>query len=246
RAPQKQGYLYEEGGQESPDGYCRTFDAQAKGTLFGDGVGVVVLKRLTDALEDGDTIHAVIRGSAINNDGSLKVGYTAPSVAGQAAAVITALENAGIDPETVGYIEAHGTATELGDPIEIASLTQAYRQFTDKKGFCAIGSVKTNVGHLDRAAGVVGLIKTVMTVKNGLIPPSLYFQQSNPAIDFDNSPFFVNTTLNPWPTQEGNPRRAGLNSLGMGGTNAHVIVEEPPAQPPSGPTRPWQLLLLSA
>ena len=246
RAPQKQGYLYEEGGQESPDGYCRTFDAQAKGTLFGDGVGVVVLKRLTDALEDGDTIHAVIRGSAINNDGSLKVGYTAPSVAGQAAAVITALENAGIDPESVGYIEAHGTATELGDPIEIASLTQAYRQFTDKKGFCAIGSVKTNVGHLDRAAGVVGLIKTVMTVKNGLIPPSLYFQQSNPAIDFDNSPFFVNTTLNPWPTQEGNPRRAGLNSLGMGGTNAHVIVEEPPAQPPSGPTRPWQLLLLSA
>lgn len=246
RAPQKQGYVFEEGGQESPDGHCRTFDARAKGTLFGDGVGIVVLKRLEDALEDGDTIHAVIRGSAVNNDGSLKVGYTAPSVTGQANAVIMALETADIDPETMGYIEAHGTATELGDPIEIASLTQAYRKFTAAKEFCAIGSVKTNVGHLDRAAGVVGLIKAILTVEHGMIPPSLHFESPNPEINFGSSPFYVNTKLASWSGHNGTPRRAGVNALGMGGTNAHIIVEEPPERQPSGSSRPWQLLLLSA
>lgn len=244
--PQKQGHLYEEGGMESPDGHCRTFDAEAKGTLFGDGMGLVVLKRLQDAVDDGDTIHAIIKGSAINNDGSLKVGYTAPSVSGQAQAVIMALENAGIDPETVGYVEAHGTATELGDPIEIASLTRAYRKFTDKKGFCGIGSLKTNMGHLDRASGIAALIKAVLAVKHGVIPPTLHFQSPNPEIDFENSPFYVTSEFQEWPRKNGTPRRAGVNSLGMGGTNAHVIVEEPPMQEPSGPSRPWQLLLMSA
>ncbi len=244
--PPGQGYLYKEGGIMSPDGHCRTFDAKAQGSMFGDGVGVVVLKRLEDALEDGDTIHAVIRGSAVNNDGSLKAGYTAPSVVGQADAVTMALENAAVDPQTIGYIEAHGTATELGDPIEIASLTQAFRQHTKEKGYCAIGSIKTNIGHLDRAAGVAGLIKAVLAVKHGVIPPSLYFETPNPQIDFANSPFFVNTKLSPWPQQNGNPRRAGVNALGVGGTNAHAIVEEPPVQAPSGASRPWQLLLLSA
>lgn len=246
RVPHRQGYVYQEGGMDSPDGHCRTFDAQARGTLFGDGVGVVVLKRLEDALADGDTIHAVIKGSAVNNDGSLKVGYTAPSVVGQAEAVSMALEHAGINPETIGYIEAHGTATELGDPVEVASLTQTFRKYTDRKGYCAIGSVKTNMGHLDRAAGVTGLIKAALAVKRGLIPPSLHFERPNPEIDFENSPFYVNTKLLEWPCQNGMPRRAGVNSLGMGGTNAHVIVEEPPERPPSGPSRPWQLLLLSA
>jgi acyl transferase domain-containing protein/acyl carrier protein len=244
--PQKQGYKYEEGGMESPDGHCRTFDAQAKGTLFADGVGVVVLKRLEDALEDGDTIYGVLKGSAVNNDGSLKVGFTAPSVAGQAEAVTMALERAGIDPETVTYVEAHGTATELGDPIEVASLTRAYRQFTDKKQFCALGSVKSNFGHADRASGVIGFIKAILAVQHGVIPPSLHYQSPNPEIDFDNSPFFVNVALSPWPVRNGIPRRAGINSLGMGGTNAHVIVEEPPTPRLSDPSRPWQLLLLSA
>jgi acyl transferase domain-containing protein/acyl carrier protein len=246
RIPQKMGYQYHPGGMESPDGHCRAFDARAQGTTFGDGVGIVVLKRLEDALKDGDTITAVIKGSAMNNDGSLKVGYTAPSVVGQLEVVATALENAGIDPETIGYIEAHGTATELGDPIEVTSLTRAFRKHTDKKGYCAIGSVKTNVGHLDRAAGVSGLIKAALAVKHGLIPPSLHFESPNPGIDFDNSPFYVNTSLSEWPRRNGMPRRAGVNSLGMGGTNVHVIVEEPSAILPSGSVKPWQLLVLSA
>lgn len=246
RVPQKTGYTFMEGGMESPDGHCRTFDAQAKGSLFGDGVAIVLLKRLEDALEDGDVIHAVIKGSAINNDGSLKVGYTAPSVHGQADVVEMAQTHAGIDPETIGYIEAHGTATELGDPIELASLTRAFRKKSDKKQYCAIGSIKTNMGHLDRAAGTTGLIKATLAVKHGLIPASLHYNTPNPEIDLANSPFYVNTKLSQWPHLGDGPRRAGVNSLGMGGTNAHVIIEQPPEQKSTTASRPVQLLLLSA
>ncbi|KYC36320.1 hypothetical protein WA1_42115 [Scytonema hofmannii PCC 7110] len=249
--PQKTGYLYQEGLILSPDGHCRAFDAKAKGTVGGNGVGIVVLKRLADALADGDYIHAVIKGSSINNDGSLKVGYTAPSIDGQAAVISQAQAVAGIDPDTITYIEAHGTATGLGDPIEIAALTQAFRASTQNKGFCAIGSLKTNVGHLNTAAGVTGLIKTVLALKHKLLPPSLHFEQPNPDIDFANSPFYVNTKLSQWETN-GTPRRAGVSSFGMGGTNAHVVLEETPAefeyksQESGEPRRKFQLLVLSA
>jgi acyl transferase domain-containing protein/acyl carrier protein len=245
RVPTVGGHLYQQGGMESPDGHVRTFDAQAKGSIFGDGVGVVVLKRLADALADGDQIAAVIRGSALNNDGSLKVSYTAPSVVGQAEVVSTALAQAGVEAESISYVEAHGTATELGDPIEVAALTKAYREQTQKVGYCAIGSVKTNVGHLDRAAGVSGLIKTVLALRHEELPPSLHYHAPNPEIDFANSPFYVNATLAPWQRGE-RVRRAGLNSLGMGGTNVHLILEEAPEQVGSGASRPWQMLLLSA
>ncbi|MDY7016320.1 MAG: type I polyketide synthase, partial [Cyanobacteriota bacterium] len=229
--PHKVGYLYQEGMILSPDGHCRTFDARAKGTVFGNGVGIVVLKRLDEAIASGDNIYAVIKGSAINNDGALKVGYTAPSVEGQAAAIASALAVASIDASTVSYVETHGTATPLGDPIEIAALTKAFRESTDseKKGFCAIGSVKTNVGHLDEAAGITGLIKTVLALNHKTIPPSLHFQQPNPKIDFAHSPFYVNTALAEWKTN-GTPRRAGVSAFGMGGTNCHVVLEEAPEQ----------------
>ncbi|BAZ20917.1 beta-ketoacyl synthase [Kalymmatonema gypsitolerans NIES-4073] len=243
--PQKTGYQYQQGGILSPDGHCRAFDAQAKGTIGGNGLGVVVLKRLEDAIADGDTIHAVIKGSAVNNDGSLKIGYTAPSVDGQREVILEAIALAGVEPETITYIEAHGTGTELGDPIEIKALTQAFRTSTNKKNFCAIGSVKTNVGHLNTAAGVTGLIKTVLALKHKQIPPSLHFQEPNPQIDFANSPFYVNTTISEWESN-GIPKRAGVSSLGIGGTNAHVILEEAPVIEPSGTSRSWQLLLLSA
>ncbi len=246
RVPSKGGHLYEEGGMESPDGHCRTFDAQAKGSIFGDGVGIVVLKRLAEALEDGDSIHAVIKGSAINNDGSLKVSYTAPSVVGQSEVVTSALANAGVPADTINYVEAHGTATELGDPIEVTSLTKAFRTQTDRTGYCAIGSVKTNVGHLDRAAGVTGLIKIVLAMKHGVIPQSLHYQKPNPEIDFEHSPLYVNAARSKWERNGTTPRRAGINSLGMGGTNVHAVIEEAPAQEPSGPSRPWQTLVLSA
>jgi acyl transferase domain-containing protein/thioesterase domain-containing protein/acyl carrier protein len=245
RVPQKAGYVYQEGGIYSPDGHCRAFDARAQGTVGGNGVGIVVLKRLQDALADGDCMQAVIKGSAINNDGALKVGYTAPSVDGQARVIARALAMAETDPETVSYIEAHGTGTTLGDPIEIAALTQAFRASTEKKGFCAIGSVKTNIGHLDVAAGVAGLIKTVLALKRHELPPSLYFEQPNPQIPFANSPFYVNTTLSEWRTGT-TPRRAGVSSFGMGGTNAHVVLEEAPPREPSGASRPLKLLILAA
>lgn len=243
--PQTVGYLYQEGGVASPDGFCRAFDAQGRGIVNGNGVGVVVLKRLEDALAHGDHIHAVIRGSATNNDGSAKIGYTAPSEQGQAAVIAEALALAEVDPATVTYIEAHGTATPIGDAIEIAALTEAFRSSTDASGYCAVGSVKTNIGHLDAAAGVTGLIKTVLALKHQQIPPSLHYTQPNPRIDFATSPFYVNTSLAPW--QPGDlPRRAGVSSFGIGGTNAHVVLEEAPTVEPSGPSRPWQLLLLSA
>jgi acyl transferase domain-containing protein/thioesterase domain-containing protein len=244
-SPRKSGYLYQEGGILSPDGHCRAFDAKAQGTPSGEGVGLVVLKRLEDALADGDFIQAVIKGSAINNDGSFKVSYTAPRIDSQAKAIRTAQVVAEVEPETITYIEAHGTGTALGDPIEIAALTQAFRASTNKKGFCAIGSVKTNIGHLDAAAGVAGLIKTVLALKHKQIPPSLHFEKPNPKIDFDNSPFYVNRSLSEWKTN-GTPRRAGISSFGIGGTNAHMILEEAPPQEDSGKSRPWQLLVLSA
>jgi acyl transferase domain-containing protein/NADPH:quinone reductase-like Zn-dependent oxidoreductase/acyl carrier protein len=245
QVPQQQGYLYQESGINSPDGHCRAFDAQAKGTVNGSGVGIVVLKRLEDALKEGDFIHAVIIGSAVNNDGAAKVGYTAPSVAGQTEVIAEAQAVAKVHPETISYIETHGTGTTLGDPIEIEALTQAFRLQTQKKGFCAIGSVKSNFGHLDEAAGIAGLIKTVLALKHHQIPPSLHFEQPNPEIDFTNSPFFVNNTLSDWQT-DNTPRRAGVSSFGIGGTNAHVLLEEAPLLEKSGPSRSWQLLMLSA
>ncbi|MFB2772370.1 SDR family NAD(P)-dependent oxidoreductase [Pelatocladus sp. BLCC-F211] len=245
RVPQKTGYLYQQGGTLSPDGHCRAFDAKAQGTTIGNGVGIVVLKRLEDAIADRDHIYAVIKGAAINNDGTGKVGFTAPSVDGQAQAIAEAMLLAEVEPETISYIEAHGTGTVLGDPIEIAALTKAFRASTEKNGFCAIGSVKTNIGHLDAAAGVTGLIKTALALKHQLIPPSLNFAQPNPEIDFANSPFFVNTQLTQWQTGS-TPRRAGVSSLGIGGTNAHVVLQEAPVLPASSGSRSWQLLLLSA
>lgn len=245
RVPHKTGYFYQEGSIYSPDGHCRAFDAKAKGTIFGSGVGIVVLKRLSDAVADRDNIYAVIKGSAINNDGSSKVDYTAPSVNSQSEAIVEALENSGIEADSIAYIETHGTGTALGDPIEIAALTNAFSAYTDKKGFCAVGSVKTNIGHLDAAAGISGLIKTILALKHKMIPPSLHYEKANPEIDFKNSPFYVNNTLSEWKANT-YPRRAGVSSLGVGGTNVHVILEEAPAAEDSGKSRPWQLLLLSA
>lgn len=242
--PQETGYMYIEGMINSPDGHCRAFDARAKGTVGGNGVALVVLKRLEDALRDGDCITAIIKGSAINNDGSQKVGFTAPGVQGQMGVISEALMVAGINPETIGYVEAHGTGTVLGDPIEIAALTQAYRRWTEARGYCAIGSLKSNVGHLDNAAGVAGLIKAARALNENMLPPSLHVTSPNPQIDFTHSPFYVNTVLTPWKTQ-GTPRRAGVSSFGVGGTNAHVILEEAPAPARSSSSRAWQLLMLS-
>ena len=247
----RSGYRYLEGGMASSDGHCRAFDAKAQGTVFGSGVGIVVLKRLADALEDKDTIHAIIKGSAINNDGSLKVGYTAPSVEGQARVIAEAIANSGIKAETISYIEAHGTGTPLGDPVEVEALTRAFRSGTQSKNFCALGSVKTNIGHLDAAAGVAGLIKTVLALKHRQLPPSLHFMEANPGIEFASSPFYVNAELKEWESR-GEPRRAGVSSFGVGGTNAHVIVEEGPE--PKAETeaetgaggREWEVMVMSA
>jgi amino acid adenylation domain-containing protein len=244
-SPQKSGYLHYEGAITSPDGQCRPFDAAAQGTVFSNGAGVVVLKRLQDAIDNGDQIYAVIKGAAVNNDGSDRVSFAAPNVNGQAEAIAMAQALAGIDPETISYIEAHGTGTALGDPIEIAGLTQAFRLGTAKNGFCALGSVKSNIGHLDVAAGVAGLIKTVLALRHGKIPPSLHYKTPNPEIDFSASPFFVNRRLSDWEAAD-TPRRAGVSSFGSGGTNAHVVLEQAPAQPPSMPPRSAELIVLSA
>ena len=245
--PQKQGYFYQEGMIFSPDGHCRAFDARAQGIIGGNGVGIVLLKRLADALADADHIYAVVRGSAVNNDGWSKVGYTAPSLEGQTAVISEALAMADIEPETITYIEAHGTGTEMGDPMEVETLNRVFRTNTDKKGFCALGSVKTNFGHLDTAAGVASLIKTVLALKYKQLPPSLHFEKPNPRIDFPNTPFFVNTKLSEWKA-DGYPRRAGISSFGVGGTNAHVVLEETPAPRPADNDieRPLHLMTLSA
>ncbi|HEY0783032.1 MAG TPA: amino acid adenylation domain-containing protein, partial [Thermoanaerobaculia bacterium] len=239
------GYKRKEGSVFSPEGRCRAFDAGAQGILFGGGLGIVVLKRVEDAEASGDTIHAVIRGSAVNNDGGLKVGYTAPSVEGQAEVIAEALAVAGVPAESIGYVEAHGTGTRLGDPIEIQALTKAFRAETERRGFCALGSVKTNIGHLDVAAGVAGLIKTVLALRHRELPPSLHFAAANPEIDFAASPVYVNTELRPW-TADGVPRRAGVSSFGFGGTNAHLVLEEAPAPPARPIVDGWQALPLSA
>jgi len=243
--PQRSGYLFQEGMILSPDGHCRAFDARAAGTVPGNGVAVVVLKPLEDARRDGDRVYAVIRGSSINNDGSLKVGYTAPSVEGQADVIGEALAFAGLEAGDIGYVEAHGTGTALGDPIEVAALTRAYRRHTDRKGYCALGSVKTNVGHLDTAAGLAGLIKATLALAHEELPPSLHFERPNPAIDFENSPFFVIDRLRPWP-RGSVPRRAGVSAFGIGGTNAHAVLEEAPLSEPASPSvRPTQVVTLS-
>ena len=245
QCPLNAGYFYREGEIFSPDGHCRPFDENAGGTVFSDGVAVVVLKRLEEALRDRDHIYAVIKGFALNNDGADKVSFTAPSVNGQASVIALAQANAGIDVETIVYHEAHGTGTRLGDPIEIEALTQAFNLKTRKRRFCAIGSLKANVGHLDAAAGVAGLIKASLVLFNKRIPPSINFQKPNPQINFENTPFFVNTPAIALDAHEG-PLRAGVSSFGVGGTNAHVVVEEAPPQETGSGSRPWQLIPLSA
>jgi amino acid adenylation domain-containing protein len=228
--PQRRGYLHQEGGMVSADGSCRPFDARATGTVFGSGAGVVLLKRLADARAAGDNIYGVVRGWGISNDGAGRAGFTAPSVDGQAAAIRAAQVLAGVESRSIGYVECHGTATPLGDPIEIAGLTQAFRAGTTDRQFCAIGSLKGNIGHLDAASGIAGLIKTVLALKHGQLPPTLHFETANPHIDFQSTPFYVQTRLEAWPRQAG-PRRAGVSSFGVGGTNVHVVLEEAPAAP---------------
>ncbi len=243
-ASQQIGYRYQQGGIRSPDGFCRAFDADARGCVAGSGVGVVALKRLEDALEDGDCIRAVIRGAAANNDGAGKAGYTAPSVDGQAEVVAAALAAADVPAETIDYVEAHGTGTRLGDPIEVAALQKAFGPQVGQ-GHCALGSVKTNIGHLDAAAGVAGLIKTTLALQHGRIPASLHYCRPNAEIDFEASPFYVAAESRPWPRRN-RPRRAGVSSFGVGGTNIHVVLEEPPARAAGDPGRPATLLPFSA
>ncbi|WP_340539816.1 type I polyketide synthase [Nocardioides sp. GXZ039] len=249
RLPDRVGYTYQEGNQASPDGHVRTFDAQARGSIFGDGVAVVVLKRLDRALADRDHVLAVIRGSAVNNDGAMKFSYQAPSIEGQRRCVTAALADAGVDSADVSYVEAHGTATEVGDPMEVAALTAAFRQQqrrTDREP-CLLGSVKPNVGHLDRASGVTGLIKVVQSLRHETIPGTRNFVSPNPEIDFDRSPFRVTAQATSWPREAGRTRIAGISSLGMGGTNVHAVVTEAPPPVPRGPRRRrWQVLPVSA
>ncbi|WP_164932008.1 type I polyketide synthase [Janthinobacterium sp. 17J80-10] len=242
--PNCTGHIYHQGGYSSPDGYCRAFDAKGQGTVGGAGTCFVLLKRLDDALADNDTIYAVIKGSAVNNDGSEKIGYTAPSIVGQTNIIAEAQAVAGVEPDSIRFIEAHGTATELGDPIEFTALTRAFRLQTEKKNFCGIGSVKSNIGHLGMAAGAASVVKAALSLKHKVIPESLNFEKPNPKLDIDNSPFYVIDKLER--IEEGEyPARAGVSSLGIGGTNAHVVLEEPPATESSG-SRAWQLLLLAA
>ncbi|MDP2390900.1 MAG: SDR family oxidoreductase [Acidobacteriota bacterium] len=244
QVPQVRGYQYQPGAIASADGHCRAFDAAAGGTVTGSGVGAVVLKRLSDAVAAGDTVHAVIRGTAINNDGALKAGFTAPGVEGQAAVIAEAMALAGVTPESISYVEAHGTGTPLGDPIEVSALTQAFGT-GPRPGSCRIGAVKTNIGHLDTAAGVAGLIKTTLALENESIPATVHFTAPNPKIDFSSTPFVVNAARTAWP-RSATPRRAGVSSFGIGGTNAHAILEEAPA-PPERPLRTSpRLFVLSA
>lgn len=243
RVPQRVGHLAHESGIGSPDGLCRPFDADGQGTITGNGVGMVLLKPLDDAIAAGDTVVAVLRGSAVTNDGAAKVGFSAPSVNGQSAAIRAALDVAEIDSGSIGYVEAHGTGTPLGDPIEVAALTQAFGPGPAAQ-WCAIGSVKSNIGHLDAAAGVVGLIKAALCVRDGVIPPSLNFDRPNPHIPFAEGPFFVNTRLRSWPLD--GVRRACVNSMGIGGTNAHVVLEQPPTPPLIAADGSREFVLVSA
>jgi acyl transferase domain-containing protein/thioesterase domain-containing protein len=242
--PHGQGYLYNEGEILSPDGHCRAFDKRAKGTIFGSGVGIVVLRRLEDALTDGDTVYAVIKASAVNNDGGRKVGYLAPSVDGQAEAVAEALNLSGVPADTITYVECHGTGTPVGDPIEVTGLTHAFRSLTNRRNFCALGSVKTNIGHLDTAAGVAGVVKVVEMLRHRTMVPNLHFREPNPEIDWPSTPFYVNDKTTPWNAD--GPLRAAVNSLGVGGTNAHLVLEEAPAQPAASSNSLSTVLVLSA
>ncbi len=244
--PQKTAYVDEGGTAYSPDGHCRPFDATPSGLVDGNGAAAVVLKRLSDAIADGDHIHAVIRGSAINNDGSDKIGYSAPSIDGQAEVILEAQAMAGVLPEEISYVEAHGTATPLGDPIEVAALTQAFRTQTDLTGYCGLGAVKSNIGHVDKAAGLAGLIKTALSLEHEQLVPTLHWQAPNPKLDLPNTPFYIVNTLKPWPRQENKPRIAALSSFGVGGTNAHAILAEAPLAQPGSSSRANHLLVLSA
>ena len=244
--PHGSGYLHQEGHILAADGRCRPFDARAQGTVRGSGGAIVVLKRLSAALADGDHVWAVIKGSAINNDGNAKVGFTAPGTEGQAEVIERALQRAKVNPASIGFVEAHGTATPLGDPIEVGALTQTWRRYTDARQFCVLGSVKSNVGHLDAAAGVTGLIKAALSLHHGKIPATLHFQSPNPKLDLASSPFWVNDTLSDWPTTA-SPRRAAVSSFGIGGTNAHVILEAAPRHNPAQRDQSsFQILALSA
>ncbi|HHJ18618.1 MAG TPA: type I polyketide synthase, partial [Gammaproteobacteria bacterium] len=243
--PQQAGYLYQEGSMLSPDGHCRAFDADAKGTTFNSGAAAVVLKREADAIADGDTLYAVIRGVGMSNDGSDKASFTAPGIHGQVAAIKAAQKQADMPADSISYIETHGTGTPLGDPIEVAALTQAFQATSRATGYCAIGSVKTNVGHLIHAAGVASVIKTALSLKHQVLPASLFYSTANPAIDFPRTPFYVNDAFRAWPEGE-TPRRAGVSGFGVGGSNAHLILEEPGSLPAGSESRPQQLILLSA
>jgi acyl transferase domain-containing protein/surfactin synthase thioesterase subunit len=246
RIPHVSGYLAEKGNVYSMDGHCRAFDAAGQGTIFGSGVAAVVLKELGRALADGDHVYAVIKGTAVNNDGGMKASYSAPSVTGQARAMAEAIRVAGVPPETIRYVECHATGTAVGDPLEIQALTQAFARPAPTEPFCALGSVKTNIGHPEQAAGLAGVIKTALVLRHRLSPPSLHFVAPNPRIDFEHGPFRVNTTLTPWSASDG-PRRAAVNSLGIGGTNAFAVLEEAPPPPEPAPDpRPVHLFTLSA
>ena len=245
RVPQHAGYRFDPGGIYSPDGHCRVFDRDAGGTVFGNGIGVVVLRRLKEALTDGDHVHAVLKGAAVNNDGALKVGFTAPGLRGQTNVIAAAHDDARIDPRTITYVEAHGTGTPLGDPIEVEALTRAFRRSTTDTGFCALGAVKASIGHLDPASGIAGLIKTILALENGKVPPSINFEHPNGEIDFGATPFYVNDTLSDWQT-DGAPRRAGVSSFGIGGTNAHLVLEESPPRGRARRTERTEVVVLSA
>lgn len=243
--PQKSGFLFQEGGVFAKDGHCRPFDADATGTMFCDGAGIVVLKRLSDALADGDTIYCLVRGSGKNNNGSRPASFLAPSMEGQAEVIAIAQADANVPVETIRYIEAHGTGTPVGDPIELEALCKVFEQKTDKKHFCHIGSIKGNIGHPTNAAGIVGLMKAALVLHHGVIPPTLHYKTPNPRTDLSNSPFMIADKLTPFPRTE-EVRRAGVSSFGFGGTNVHVILEEAPVPKPARPSRPRQLLVLSA
>ena len=240
--PQRSGYVYQPHGIASPDGHCRAFDERAAGAVAGSGVALVALRRAEDAYRDGDTVHALILGSAINNDGGSKVGYTAPSVDGQAAVIRAALRSSGVDARSIGYVEAHGTGTPLGDAIEVAALTEAFRDWTTDTGFCGLGSIKPNIGHLDAAAGVTGLVKAILALRHRTLPPTIHCERPNPALGFAGTPFYPVTAATPWPAAPEERRRCGVSSFGMGGTNAHVVLEE--AVPPPVPERPRPAVLV--
>ncbi|PRP91642.1 Tyrocidine synthase 3 [Enhygromyxa salina] len=243
--PRRGGYLHWPGGISSSDGKVRPFDARADGTVFSSAAGAVVLMRLDDALRDGFLVHAVIRGTAINNDGALKAGYSSPSLEGQAAVIVEAMAAADVSPDSIGFVEAHGTGTNIGDPIEVAALTRAYRTQTARRGYCRLGSLKGNIGHANAAAGAAALIKATLALEREQIPPTINFERANPIIDLPSTPFVVNVEGEPWPRGSA-PRRAGVSSLGFGGTNAHVILEEAPALEPARPSRAHVLLVVSA